>query len=152
MPGHQSNGKPLQANAPPTAGGGAEGCSFRRRMAGRRVALPPASARVGPRAAASCVSPSSPSPVRGLLERCRACWEGRCSEWGEGGEENTWNSSCCAGARASFLEIGPCSGEACHFRAWAGPSGPVSFSLAEGGLRLSGRVSSRGLRAALLPP
>lgn len=148
LPVHPSSGKPLLANAPPTAGGGAGSCSFRRRMAGRRVALPRASVRARTGAAASRVSPSSPAPVRGLLGRRQGMMGREAFRVGEG---DAWNP-CRAGARASFLAIGPRSGGACHSRAWAGPRGRLTFSLAEGGLRLLGRVSSRRLRAALLPP
>lgn len=94
------------------------------------MALPPASARACPRAAASRVSPSFPAACEGAARELQGMLGKEVFRVGEGG---TWNSSCCAGTRASFLEIGPCIGEACHFRARAGPSEPVTFSLAEGG-------------------
>lgn len=131
-------------------GGGAEGCSFRRRMAVRRVALPPASARACPRAAASRVSPSLPAACEGAARALQGML-GR-EAFRAGGGEHLEFCVPRQGRRASFLEIGPCSGEACHFRPWAGPSGPLRFSLAEGGCDSLGEFPPVEFRLALLPP
>lgn len=98
------------------------------RGAGRGLQFPAANgwtARGAPAGLSSCLptsrcvvrQPLFPIACEGAARALQGMLGREVFRVGEGGARNTWNSSCCAGARASFLEIGPCSGEACHFRA-----------------------------------